>query len=75
MIFPCANWNINSGIVPVPKQGNLTFCTNYRGLRFTQIAAKVYNRMILNIIRPVIHSLLCPTQMVFAHPDLLPRTF
>ena len=45
--------------------GNLTSCTNYRGLGFTQIAAKVYNRMILNIIRPVIHSLLCPTQNGF----------
>ena len=64
-MFPCANWNINSGIVPVPKMGNLTICTNYRGISLNQIAAKVYNRMILNIIRPVIDSLLCPTQNGF----------
>ena len=51
--------------LPVPKRGNFTICTNYRGISLTQIAAKVYNRMILNKIRPVIDSLLRPTQNAF----------
>ena len=41
-------WGI-SGIVPVPKKGDLTQCTNYRGISLTQIASKIYNRLILNI--------------------------
>jgi len=65
MIFPCPNLNINSGIVQVPKKGDLTICTNYRGIRFSQIAAKVYNRMNLKINRPVIESLFCPTYSGF----------
>ena len=47
------------------QRGNFTICTNYRGINLTQIAAKVYNRMILNKIRPVINSLLRPTQNAF----------
>ena len=35
-------WGI-SGIVPVPKKGNLTIRDNYRGISLTQIAANVYN--------------------------------
>ena len=50
-------WGL-SGIVPVPKKGDLTRCTNYRGISLTQIASKVYNRLILNRIRPSIDSLL-----------------
>ena len=44
------------------KKENFTICTNYWGISLTHIAAKAYNRMILNIIRPVIDSLLRPTQ-------------
>ena len=50
-------WGV-SGIVPVPKKGNLSICDNYRGISLTQVAAKIYNRMILNRIRPVIDKLL-----------------
>ena len=57
-------WGV-SGIVPVPKKGNLTICDNYRGISLTQIAAKIYNRMILNRIRPVIDNLLRPGQNEF----------
>ena len=57
-------WGL-SGIVPVPKKGDLTRCTNYRGISLTQIASKVYNRLILNRIRPSIDSLLRPSQNGF----------
>ena len=57
-------WGV-SGIVPVPKKGNLTICDNYRGISLTQIAAKIYNRMILNRIRPVKDNLLRPGQNGF----------
>ena len=57
-------WGL-SGIVPVPKKGDLTRCTNYRGISLTQIASKVYNRLILNRIRPSIDSLLRSSQNGF----------
>ena len=57
-------WGI-SGIVQVPKKGDLTHCTNYRGISLTQIASKVYNRLILNRIRLSIDSLLRPSQNSF----------
>ena len=50
-------WGI-SGIVSVPKKGDLTRCTNYRGISLSQKASKILNRHILNRIRPVIDKLL-----------------
>ena len=47
-----------AGIVPIHKKGNLAFPTNYRGISSTQIAAKIYNKMLLNRIRPTIDPLL-----------------
>ena len=47
-----------SAIVPVPKKGDLTKVDNYRGISLTQVAAKVYNRLILNRIRPEIDKIL-----------------
>ena len=49
----------------MPKGGNFTICTNYRGISLTQVAAKAYKRMILIKIRPAIDSLLRPTQNAF----------
>eukprot|EP00111_Clytia_hemisphaerica_P013338 TCONS_00039146-protein len=46
-------WGL-SCIVPVPKKGDLTKVDNYRGISLTQVAAKLYNRLILNRIRPEI---------------------
>ena len=42
----------SSLIVPLPKKGNLQLMTNYRGISLMSIAAKVYNRIILNRIHP-----------------------
>ena len=66
-------WGI-SGIVPVPKKGDLTQCTNYRGISLIQIASKVHNHLILNRIRPSIRFF-AQIKMVFALVDLLPLTF
>ena len=57
-------WGI-SGIVPVPKKEDLTRCTNYRGISLSQIVSKIYNRLILNRIRPVIDKLLRPSKNGF----------
>ncbi|KAJ8372628.1 hypothetical protein AAFF_G00280930 [Aldrovandia affinis] len=46
-------WSL-SNIIPVPKAGDLSKPDNYRGISLTCIAAKVYNRMILNRIRHAI---------------------
>ena len=59
-----AEWGL-SGLVPVPKKGNLTLPDNYRGISLTQIAAKVYNRLLLNRLRPVLDQLLRPNQNGF----------
>ena len=45
------HWTIIN-IIPIPKSGDLTKTDNYRGIGLSSVVAKVYNRMILNIIRP-----------------------
>ena len=57
-------WGI-SGIVSVPKKGDLTRCTSYRGISLSQIASKIYNRLMLNRIHPVIDNLLGSNQNGF----------
>jgi hypothetical protein len=55
----------SSLIVPLPKKGNLQLMTNYRGISLMSIAAKVYNRILLNRIRLPIDSLLRKNQAGF----------
>ena len=43
---------VKGGIIPFPKKGDLGKTSNYRGITLTAIAAKIYNRMLLNRIRP-----------------------
>ena len=45
------HWTIIN-IIPIPKSGDLTKTDNYRGISLSFVVAKVYNRMILNRIRP-----------------------
>jgi len=40
--------------VPIPKSGDLSIGGKYRGISLSSIVAKIYNRMILNRIRPEI---------------------
>ena len=37
----CTSYWLNSNIVPVPKKGDLTLATNYRGISLLPIAAKI----------------------------------
>jgi hypothetical protein len=55
----------SSLIIPLPKKGNLQLMTNYRGISLMSIAAKVYNRVLLNRIRTPIDSILRKNQAGF----------
>ena len=57
-------WGI-SAITSIPKKGNLKLTDNYRGISLTQVAAKVYNLLLLNRIRPTIDEVLSPNQNGF----------
>ena len=49
-------------IIPVPKKGDLSQVSNYRGIALTSLVSKLINRMIINRIRPVIDPLLRETR-------------
>ena len=49
---------VKSGLVPIPKKGDLGITGNYRGISLTVIAAKIYNKIILNRIRKHLDPLL-----------------
>ena len=54
-----------SQIIPVPKKGDLSLPTNYRGISLMPIAAKIYNKLILNRLIPFIEPLLRDNQNGF----------
>ena len=54
-----------SGIIPIPKKGDLSKPTNYRGISLTPIASKVYNKLLLNRLRPYVDPILRPNQNGF----------
>ena len=47
-----------SAIIPIPKKGDLSNPANYRGISLTCVGAKIYNRMLLNRLRPHIDPIL-----------------
>ena len=53
---------LESQIIPIPKKGDLTLPTNYRGISLLPIAAKLYNKLILNRLRPKIEPILRKNQ-------------
>ena len=55
----------SSLIIPLPKKGNLQLMTNYRGISLMSIAAKVYNKVLLNRIRRPIDKKLRNNQAGF----------
>ena len=57
-------WKIG-GILPFPKKGDLGVAGNYRGITLTAVAAKIYNKMLLNRLRPHIAPLLRKNQNGF----------
>ena len=56
---------LKSGIIPIPKKGDLSLPTNHRGISLTSIAAKIYNRLLLNRIVPQVNLLLPKNQNGF----------
>ena len=61
---PPRQWTTNK-IVPIPKKGSRTEMNNYRGISLMSTMAKVYNRVLLNRIRPAIDRILRPNQAGF----------
>jgi exonuclease III len=56
---------LTSNTIPIPKKGNLTLPENYRGISLTSIAAKVYNKLILNRLVPALNPILRKNQNGF----------
>ena len=52
-------------IVTVPKKGDLTKPDNYRGISLISLVMKLYNRMIMNRLRPALDPLLRNAQNGF----------
>ena len=44
--------------LPFPEKGHLGIAKNYRGITLTSIAAKSYNTLLLNCIKPKIEKIL-----------------
>ncbi|KAK2572798.1 hypothetical protein P5673_001785 [Acropora cervicornis] len=47
-----------SVIIPIPKQGDLTDPANFRGISLTSLAAKTYNRILIDRVKPHVDPLL-----------------
>ena len=47
-----------SCIISLLKKGNLNLATNYRGISLAPTTAKIYNRLLLHRIRPVLENIL-----------------
>ena len=56
---------LRGGILPFSKKGDLGITSNYRGITLSPAGAKMYNRMILNRIRPHLDPKLCINQNGF----------
>ena len=54
-----------SVIIPIPKQGDLTDPANFRGISLTSLAAKTYNHILINRVKPHVDPLLRKNQNGF----------
>jgi len=61
---PPSEWLI-SLLIPIHKKGDKSDCNNYRGIALMSIAAKVFNKMLLNRIRDILDSHLRKNQNGF----------
>ena len=61
---PIDIWN-KGYIIPLPNMGYLSSTNNYRDVTLTCIASKIYNLMLLNIIRPAVDIILGKNQNGF----------
>ncbi|KAI8514995.1 hypothetical protein Bbelb_075860 [Branchiostoma belcheri] len=63
-LTPPEQW-ITNVIIPLPKKGDLTLMTNYRGISLMSVAAKVYNKILLMRIREHVDPILRKNQAGF----------
>ena len=56
-LSPPSSW-LKAGIIPIPKKGDLSAPKNYRGISLMPIAAKIFNKLILNRLVPYVDPLL-----------------
>ena len=63
-LTPPKQWT-TSVIIPLPKKGDLSLMTNYRGISLLSIAAKVYNKILFNRIRDYVDPILRKNQAGF----------
>ena len=63
-LTPPKQWT-TSVIIPLPKKGDLSLMTNYRGISLLSIAAKVYNKILFNRIRDHVDQILRKNQAGF----------
>ena len=61
---PLDRW-MKGCILPFPKKGDLGLAKNYRGITLTSIAAKIYNALLRNHIKPKIDNILRKNQNGF----------
>jgi hypothetical protein len=61
---PPAQW-LDNIIVPIPKKGSRMRMQNYRGISLLSVAAKTYNRMLLDRIYDQVNCKLRPNQAGF----------
>ncbi|KAL5271253.1 hypothetical protein ACHWQZ_G001778 [Mnemiopsis leidyi] len=54
-----------ASIIPIPKKGDLSKPGNYRGISLAPVAAKIFNKLLLNRIYPHVDPLLRPNQNGF----------
>ena len=52
-------------IIKIPKKGDLSSCSNYRGITLLCIASKIFNRIILNRMKVVVYPILRDEQAGF----------
>ena len=62
--IPIEKWT-EGCILPFPKKGDLVYTKTYRGITLTAIAAKVYNSLLLNRVRPAMEPELRKNQNGF----------
>ena len=61
---PPSQWT-TSVIVPLPKKGDLSLMTNYRGTSLLSIATKVYNKILFNRVGDHVDPILRSNQAGF----------
>ena len=56
---------LQGAILPVPKKGDLSIASNYREITLSSSASKIYNKILLNRIRPFLDEKLRTNQNSF----------